>query len=248
MQYRQKSNGLYILSREDIEQIATEHLSAYAPRNLLHPLPLSTTDFLESYLGLIVKYRYIGDFQSGILGLTVMGDEVTIPSYDDLLNPVLLKETFGTVLLSPQLLGRENEPRRRYTEMHEASHFLLHQPYFQYRMEKAGRQGASLPYVACREIELRERYPRTDADWLEYQADHLAAALLMPRGIFTTFAGHVFRKNGIRTRCLYVGPESGRQRIHAILYEIAETFAVSYQAARIRLRQLGLMQETPDAP
>ena len=36
--------------------------------------------------------------------------------------------------------------------------------------------------------------------------------------------------------------------MNAVLYEIAETFAVSYQAARIRLRQLGLMQETPDAP
>ena len=128
--YKQKENGMYILSRSDIEQIATEKLQEFSPSNLQHAIPLRTTPFLENYLGLIVKYKYICDFKSEILGLTVMGDEVPIPSYDDLLRPVVLEETFGTVLISQTLRGNNNSARRRYTEMHEAAHFMLHQPYF----------------------------------------------------------------------------------------------------------------------
>ncbi|MGM9535443.1 MAG: MFS transporter, partial [Intestinibacter sp.] len=92
-----------------------------------------------------IKNKYICDFQSGILGLTVMGDIVLIPSYDDMLRPVVLEETFGTVLISPQLLGRQNRARRRYTEMHEASHFMLHQPYFR----KCERTTASGTEPSC---------------------------------------------------------------------------------------------------
>ena len=128
--YRQKENGMYILSRSEIEQIATEKLQEFSPSNLQRPMPLRTTEFLENYLGLVVKYKYICDFQSGILGLTVMGDEVPVPSYDELLRPVVFEETFGTVLISPLLLGHDNTSRRRYTEMHEGAHFILHQPYF----------------------------------------------------------------------------------------------------------------------
>ena len=192
--YRQKENGMYILSRSEIEQIATDKLKEFSPSNLERPIPLRTTDFLKSYLGLDVKYKYICDFQSGILGLTVMGNVVPIPSYDELLRPVILEETFGTVLISPQLLGHNYLNRRRYTEMHEGAHFILHQPYFD-RLEKsaaASRQN-HCGYVACRKIELYNQKPKTVCDWLEYQADALAAALLMPQNVFQSFVCCVLR-------------------------------------------------------
>ena len=90
--YPQKSNGLYVLSRMAIEQIATDVLKEYAPQNLEHPLPLDTRDMMENYLGLIVKHAYIGSFNSGILGLIVMSDTAEIPSLDEMFKPMILQE------------------------------------------------------------------------------------------------------------------------------------------------------------
>ena len=245
MQYKQKGNGMYILSRNDIEQIATEKLKEYAPCNLEHPTPLNTIDFLENHLGLLIKYKYICDFESGILGLTVMGDEIPIPSYDELLRPVILEETFGTVLITPQLLGRDNLTRRRYTEMHEASHFMLHQPYFN-KCEQTAAVRTEVPcsFVTCHNVEIHNGSPKTDFDWLEFQADALAAAMLMPQNVFSSYVRNVFRKNGVRCECLCVPPHADQRKIHSMIYDIAEMFAVSYQAAKIRMLHLGLMKES----
>ena len=244
--YRQKENGMYILSRSEIEQIATKRLQEFSPSNLERPMPLQTTSFLEDYLGLVIKYKYIGDFQSGILGLTVMGDEVPVPSYDELLRPVVLEETFGTVLISPVLHGRDNTARWRYTEMHEGAHFILHQPYFANCEKVAAAARCEYPcnFIACRKIELHNERPKTDSDWLEYQADALAAALLMPQNVFHSCVRNVLRKNGIRFNCLYTNPKINDKRAHNVIYDVAETFAVSYQAAKIRMAHLGLLKES----
>lgn len=243
--YRQKKNGMYILSRDEIEQIATQKLQEFSPSSLERPTPLKTTDFLENYLGLVVKYRYICDFDSGILGLTVMGDEVAIPSYDELFRPVVFEETFGTVLLSPTLRGRENMARRRYTEMHEAAHFILHQPFFA-NCEKIMVDQSQDPcsFVVCRKIELHNTRPQTDSEWLEFQADALAAALLMPQNVFCSYACSVIRKNGMRLDYLYTDPDIKDKKASSIIYDVAQTFAVSYQAAKIRMMHLGLLRES----
>ena len=245
MRYAQKDNGMYVLSRNDIEEIATEILQKYAPATIDYPQPITTKAFLEQDLGLIVKYKYICDFQSGILGLTVMGDEVPVPSYDELFRPVVLEETFGTVLISPQLLSRENRPRRRYTEMHEAAHFILHQPYFA-KSEKAcaGRSEYPNVFVACRKIELPNNYrPYSETDWLEYQADALAAALLMPQKAFTVCVSSMLHKHDIRTHYLCYDARYDLKKAHSIIYDVAAAFEVSYQAAKIRMLHLGLLRE-----
>lgn len=242
MHYAQKDNGLYILNRTNIEEIATDKLKEFAPRNLEAPIPLNTTDFLTDKLGLIVKTKYIGDFDSGILGLTVFGDIVPIPSYDERFNRVILEETFGTVLISPRLIGRENLPRKRYTEMHEAAHFMLHQPYFdRCNNTIAARIESANQFVVCRKIERTGTELKTsDADWMEYQADSLAAAMLMPKEPFISYAMSTFRKYDIHSNC--ISNTVSLKRTYAITYDIAEKFMVSFQAAQIRMKHLGLIK------
>ncbi len=244
--YRQKDNNMYILSRDEIEEIATKKLKEFSPLNLESPMPLRTTDFLENYLGLVVKHKYICDFQSGILALTVMGNEALIPSYDEAFQPIVLEETFGTVLITPQLSGRDNLPRKRYTEMHEAAHFILHQPYFS-QCEKnaaASRDKYLQPFIACRKVELQHNEVlNTDFDWLEYQADALAAAMLMPKNVFISYTRSTLRKNGVRRNYLCADTRESHAIVHRIIYDIANTFNVSYQAAKIRMLHLGVLKE-----
>ena len=121
LNFPQKNNGMYILSTDQIEQIATAIINRYYPENLIHSTPLDTIHFMQEILGLDVRHANIGTFGSGILGLTVFGDEVEIPSYDEMYRPMILEETFGTVLISNDLMGIENIARRRCTESHEAA-------------------------------------------------------------------------------------------------------------------------------
>lgn len=240
LNYRKKDNGQYILSKMDIEQIATDVLKEYSPSNLVVPTQMDTMRFLQDYLGLDVKRKYIGTFESGILGATVMSDEAEIPSYDEMFRPTILVESYGNVLISPALSGRENAPRRRYTEMHEGSHFILHKEYFEYMNKQIANQSK---LIACRRMELYNDKPKTDADWREWQADCLAAALLMPQDVFYDYARSVIRSFGISRGYLVSSSGTSKRQAYEIISKVAERFYVSYRAAQIRMIKLGLIRE-----
>lgn len=241
LDYKQKCNGQYILSKIDIESIATDVLKEFSPRNLVVPTQLDTMSFLQDYLGLDVKRKYIGTFESGILGSIVMCDEMEIPSYDEMLRPTVLTETYGNVLISPNLNGKNNAPRRRYTEIHEGSHFILHKDYYKC-LDKSTSQHK---LIACRKMELLNDNPKTAADWVEWQADYMAAALLMPRYVFHDYASSIIRSFGVSCGYISVSSNTDKRQAFEIISKISEKFYVSYRAAQIRMIKLGLIRENP---
>lgn len=242
LNYPQKENGMYILSRDAIEDIATYVLKKYYPQNLELPRPLNTTELLEEHLGLTVKHKYIGTFESGILGLIVMNDEVEIPSYDEMYRPTVLQETYGTVLISRHLSGKANAPRRRYTETHEGSHFILHGEYYKQSSGTVAKRSKNLlDCIACRKVEVYKQKLQDDLDWMEWQADSLAASLLMPRDVFRSFARKVIRGYGISRGYIVNNSNVDKAKVGDIISQIAEVFNVSYRAAQIRMLHLGLI-------
>ena len=58
LNYPQKESGLYILSREDIENIAEDVLKEFFPQNLILPKPLDTAEFLEDRLAAETRVEY----------------------------------------------------------------------------------------------------------------------------------------------------------------------------------------------
>ena len=244
LNYPQKESGLYILSREDIENIAEDVLKEFFPQNLILPKPLDTAELLEDRLGLTVKQKYIGTLNSAVLGLIVMSDEVEIPSYDEMYKPTVLQETYGTVLINKHLCVRENTARRRYTETHEGAHFILHGEYFKTTANSAAnRKNNSREFIACRKVELYGQKTNNDSDWMEWQADSLAAALLMPGNVFCSFARSVMRKYGITGRHIVNNFYVNKGKVRDIISDIARAFNVSYRAAQIRMLHLGLITE-----
>lgn len=242
LDYKQKFNGQYILSKIDIEKIATDVLMEFSPSNLVMPTQLNTMSFLQDYLGLDVKRKYIGTFESGILGSIVMCDEMEIPSYDEMFRPTVLIETYGNVLISPNLSSRDNAPRRRYTEIHEGSHFILHKDYYRFLDRKSANQHK---LIACRKMELINDNPKTAADWIEWQADYLAAALLMPQEVFCDYTRSIIRSLGVPCGYLTVSSGTNKRQAFEIISKVAERFYVSYRAAQIRMIKLGLIRENP---
>jgi Zn-dependent peptidase ImmA (M78 family) len=244
LNFPKKENGMYILSRDDIDSIATAILKKYYPQNLEMPLPLNTMELLEKHLGLKVKRKFIGTLRSNILGLIVMNDEVEIPSYDEMYRPTVLQETYGTVLISLHLIGRENINRRRYTEAHEGAHFILHGEYFECASAAVAQRGENhLNYIACRRMEIYNASPKNDTEWMEWQADSLAASLLMPKNIFYSFARNVIKENGISRGYLITSSYANKRQAFEIITKIAEQFNVSYRAAQIRMLHLGLIKD-----
>jgi len=230
---------MYILNRHNIEDIAAHVLKEQFPTNLEYPIPLKTEALLDN-LGLQVKHEYLGIPGHEILGATIMGDSAELPGYDMMMKPTEFEEDFGTVLIHTDLCIAKNAVRRRYTEVHEAAHWLLHRPYFD-RFSQDGRSN----HIACRSIENYKRMKKTPTDWLEWQADSLAAALLMPRDVFYEFVRYAIRNAGASRNYLVEGQAYDRGIFRAAIGPISKRFSVSHRAAQIRMIHLGLIRTAP---
>jgi hypothetical protein len=72
--YPIRKNGMYVLSREDIDEIVFMLLSEYQPESLEAARAVDVMSLMRDSLALSVKYKKI-DFRDLILGITIF-DEV----------------------------------------------------------------------------------------------------------------------------------------------------------------------------
>lgn len=235
LNYRQHSNGMYILGKNDIETIATNVLKELSPANLEKPIPLNIENLFDA-LGLIVKYAYLGIPGHEILGATIMDDFAEILICNIKMEPMVVEETFGTVLISSTLCSTKNIPRKRFTEAHEVSHWILHRPYFDHLTQDNNPR-----MIACRAVGCNNTARKNNSNWLEWQADTLAAALLMPQNVFLATVRQAVRDAGLLRS--YIIEERDHDVFYRIIQPISKQFAVSQSAAEIRMRQLGLIQK-----
>ncbi|MCE5343204.1 MAG: ImmA/IrrE family metallo-endopeptidase, partial [Eubacteriales bacterium] len=142
------------------------------------------------------------------------------------------------VVINKGLIGYDQRARKRFTLAHENSHWILHRSYHSPTNQKFQLRTQMPGYVACRssQVESSHHMLRTDKDWEEWQADSLAAALLMPKKPFIQAARDEL---GIGLS-VYRGKMNSCQYYES-LARIANQFQVSKNAACIRLKQLGLI-------
>ena len=136
---------------------------------------------------------------------------------------------------APGILGRW-----RATLAHEASHVLMHQILF----EGDENQGHLFEAASNTEVPRLMRclkknvlYRDGGSDWREVQANRGMAALLMPQSVFVAVARD--RMQSQRRGLERIDQDSDEAR--ALTTTMASAFAVSRQAASIRLRTLGVV-------
>jgi hypothetical protein len=142
------------------------------------------------------------------------------------------------VRISKDISGRpELENRFRTTLTHEFGHVRFHGFMFQMR------DGDSLFSTAA--VHVSAKCNRTSIigaprqDWMEWQAGYVCGAILMPRRhLQEAVRGHR-TTGGLRSAVLDVGSSEGE----TLIREIAERFAVSREAAKVRLLKLNLLVE-----
>ena len=229
-----------ILSRAQIDEIGEAALKEYDrcfPKKIsrFDPLPfpeMPIERFTSSYLRLNVRSAHLSD-NGSICGLTAYEDTMyefqehgKIQTIQLHRNDILLDDRFDRPENQQKLKGM-----RRFTLAHKCAHQLL----FQLENEAAKR--------ACREkYEQRRAYSlrelKTREDWNEWQANTLAASLLMPRdkmaiGVQYYWRGYSLKRFGGRFNTIDL----------MSIDSLANQLGVSRTAAVIRLKELGYIEE-----
>ena len=125
------------------------------------------------------------------------------------------------------------ETRRRSTLTHECSHVIQHAPLWRTLGPENPTDGPIA--VSCRCEEDDANYDQWDA-WMEFQARHMSGALLMPKSRVYRLAERLAESKKWKLPVQLESPPSIYLAEHVVI-----AFHVSSIAARVRLRQLGLV-------
>lgn len=234
-----KTNGLYLLNRQNIEEIATGILEERMPTVLNSPCAVNIKCLAEEKYGLDIQHYFL-TYDSSILGLIAFAHE-NITVMDNTFHKIITEIDEGTVIIERTLMGRSNFCRYRFTLAHKVSHWLIHRPFHSPTNKQYECRTANQSYIACRsaDIENKKHINRDDTDWQEWQADSLAAALLMPRNTFTDACMKISSELGIRFSQLQ-SAKIEKCVAYTFVKKLAELFQVSATAVSIRLKNLGI--------
>lgn len=244
-QFRCRSNGVPILSHDEIEFHAEQFIRDYNKELLTNPGEVNIEDFTEYYLGLTPEYNYLTNCGL-ILGRMVFNNSNKIAIYDtDSGRAEYISAQRGTVMIDNTLLNDEH--RFRSTMGHEAGHWIYQQSYFYidpYQMTLFDTLDKTS--TACRKYDIEggdcpegvKRTLSTDHDWLEHQAKYFSAAFLMPKAAMKIVCGDKKMRQNLSDEV--PGFENTYLANH-----VAEVFNVSSESAKIRIKQLGLEIATP---
>lgn len=233
--YRSKRNGVPILSKDEIDLLGEQLVTDFCPEAMRRPSEIDIDRFVSNYLGLKQDFQYLS--HCGVyLGMMVFNDTNRIPVY----NPGTEQAEYisaeaGTVIIDSSLLEENKEHRYRFTMGHEGSHALLHTAHFGYDPNQLNFFGFDWPpVVQCRidsgKLDCKPTNRWKDADWMEWQANRLSSAILMPRRMVTMLLGDASGDSDI----VYIS---------SIAAQVSDIFNVSFAAAKYRLKELGYIKK-----
>lgn len=224
-----KKNGIPFVSGADLDKLAELMLAEYCPQSLMEPTEIDIDLLVQDYLGMEQDFQYLSH-NGMFLGMTVFND-TQIPVYDPERNRAeFIGVKARTVIIDNRLLDKKQEHRYRFTMGHEAAHGVLHTSYFNFCPDQLALYDMSAqPMIQC-SLRASTRKPAsqwTSIDRMEWQANRLSSALLMPRCAVQKL---VQRYN-------YTVPTG-------YVWKVVDAFNVSVQAAFYRLKELGYISKS----
>ena len=216
------------LSRADLERIAGTVVDRYYklfPQVGLLPVPVEPETLAKMIFGLEVSYLPLS-VDGSVLGMACFQDvEIQIKGDDGSLQQIHFKGQ--DIVIDDSLLEASQTGRRNFTAAHEIAHHVLIQlDPEEYR-----------DLLKCR-THILYRHKARVKNWEEWQADTLAAAILMPAPVLLqcmeTF-GLGKRLDMLSSVC--------RAREYERFCDVAKYMGVSKKALAIRMKRLGLLGE-----
>ena len=233
--------GVPILSKTQIDRMAEKYIVSFNPDILKLEQSFPAEEFCESYLKLKVEYQYLSH-NGCYLGMAVFSDHTRIPLYESSSNSVRhVYFDANTILLENTLVDEMEEARLRFTQMHECAHQVLHANYFRRLGDKDTNS-----HTLCRRDEIENNNAKalsqwSDIDRMEWQANYLASAFLMPAATVRSFCDmlHVQEYYDARTREGW----SEQKAFDMAALDLTYAFGVSLMTAKIRLLNLGFKRK-----
>lgn len=219
-----------ILSKADIDEIGEGLVGDFCPQALESPMEIDVDRFLTRYMGMTQDFQYLSSCNM-YLGMTVFRDTNRVIVFNPERNCAqYISEKAGTVIIDNGLLAESQEHRYRFTVGHEAAHGVLHTPYFSKLKIPSAANDAGAPMVQCR-ADGGKSYKKpvtqwTDHDRMEWQANALASAILMPKSMVLKAAHDA---------------EDNSSMVNAAHDAVVSIFNVSLEAAFYRLKEVGFV-------
>ena len=219
-----------IISKKDMDQEAAKFLRKYCPEALEKPMPIPVENIAELKMELDIDYVHI-DEDCRTLGMMIFSDG-PVELYDKQAGQYIRRSyRKGTLLVESNLSEAGSRGRERFTIAHEMVHWEKHQP----RFEMLALRDQTLAR-ACRCPRAKTNRTRTPEEWMEWQADHLAAAILMPAEMFKQRAAEFKLKYlaGVKYNNFPWGFSPSVIK-DLVVNDLADAFEVSRQAAVAQL-------------
>ena len=235
------ANSVPILSNETINEHAEALIGDYDSALLSSPQAIDVEDFAENYLGL--RFHYADLSHNGFIwGRMVFNDSKIIVYNPDKKCVDEEPVDASTIVIDNGLLADNMEHGFRSTVIHESGHAIYHDEYYyidyyQLPLEDEVEEN-HLPYTTCKAKNIiglsnNSRSLHTDIEWIEHQAKYFSAAILMPRSTMRMLVSN----NNIQDFCFKKYPGYENDALVAI---VSKTFNVSFESAKIRIKDLGL--------
>ncbi len=142
------------------------------------------------------------------------------------------------VRISKEISGRPGfENRLRTTLTHEFGHVRFHD--FMFQIRASDSLFSTMAIQASTKCNRLSIMGASQQDWMEWQAGYVCGAILMPRRPLQDAVRGYRTIGDVGSAVLSVGSTEGE----ALIREVAERFAVSREAARVRLLKLNLIAE-----
>ncbi|MBE5772307.1 MAG: ImmA/IrrE family metallo-endopeptidase [Clostridiales bacterium] len=231
--------GVPHASALELECFARDLIIDFNPELLTVPQKVDMERLVECYLRANLELHTITSKQA-ILGITIFNGGV-IPIYDQQKEEyTLLGVPPRTIVVDQRLADDIAQGRYRFTLAHEAAHLVCHSE-VRLPNSKLCRQNNGGTVFMCRADAEGNRHwsNRTPEQWLEWQADYLAGAFLMPASSVYSIVDMYLRHCGLEVSISGWKEMLDRQgtRLWIVRY-LSFLFGVSRQAADIRLRTL----------
>lgn len=210
------------------EEILIEYKDGYYIKNLE---PIDVDEFAEFYIGASIDFANLSDDYK-TLGLTCFYDGL-IEIWNDSRTEKRLIKSFGdTIFLETETELISSPQRTRFTIMHECCHIKLHKRFYYVGKNQRNKKINYKPYRCS---EWTKNPPMTDIDIHEWQANRLAAALLVPRKTLFKFLQAELM---VETNKLYLLDISDQ-----LIERISDLYFVSKETVKRRLRDLEIIKD-----
>lgn len=244
-------DGIPKFSRTELEDNAIMMLEESIPQHVDKPDQLDPFYFAECVAGANLDFVniYYRESERPILGMTVF-ERQNIKVFDkEHLCTRTISVPEDSVIIDDSLNSAGKEGMRSFTIFHEIAHLMLH--YHIYAQTDSWRRydeyGSAMTRVLCRENTIGKEPGRlrTSHDFIEWQANELAADLLMPYTSFVPYVYDLNQKYGFMNGIFWMreGEADRRAALNTITGIVAATYGVSKKSAEVQMSKYGLLTD-----